>query len=206
MDIYNGRIEENPNEDYTQKKFVEKPNYALIKFLSIPIILIILFVLGVNLFMFVHDFDSIISYSEEFGVDSAMVASIIHVESKYRQNEITDEYAYGYMQVTNDMYEFVSKEIDISEVDFDEITKSEFNILVGTYYYSYLYNEFDGNEINTLCAYEIGEDTVKSWLASPDYSLNGKDLYYIPNEETKIYFNSVQSIYPYYKAMIELRI
>ncbi len=205
MDFKDERIRENLNEDYSTKKFEYTRNYKFLKYLLIPVCAILIFLFGINIFMEINNFDEIIKYSEMFEVDPAMTASIIHVESKFRPNAVSNKEAYGLMQITSDTFDFVSDNYDVGDVTFDNITDSELNIMVGTWYYSYLLKEFNNNKQNALCAYNAGPGTVRSWLSNPDYCFNGEDLYIIPYDETAQYIHRINTVYPIYKTMISLK-
>ncbi len=205
MDFNDERIRENINEDYSVKRFDNKNNFRMLKYLLIPFCVVFLFILGINIFMEVNNFDEIIKYSEMFEVDPAKTASIIHVESKFRPNAVSNKEAYGLMQITSDTFDFVNDNIDLSDKSFNDITESEFNIMVGTWYYSYLLKIFDGNEQNALCAYNAGPNAVRGWLNNPDYCFNGEDLYIIPYDETAQYIKRINTVYPIYKTMISLK-
>ncbi len=206
MDYNNDRIIENPNEDYSQKEFIHKPKNRWMLVIAIPIFTILGIILALNIFMYVNDFGTIIKCSEELGVDPAMVAAIIHVESKFDANAVSEQDAYGLMQITYDTFDFVTDKLGIENVEFTDIDNEEVNIIIGTYYYKYLLELFDGNVENALCAYNAGPTNVQNWLNNKDYSLNGEDLYIIPFSETQRYVDKISVLYPIYKVIINVRI
>ncbi len=206
MDLYEDKIRENLHEDYSKKKFVEKPKHRVLRYLMIPFGIIILFIIGANIFMSVNNFDLIIEYSQKFDVDPAMVASIIYVESKYNEEAVSPKNAVGLMQITEDTFTFANESLKLENTDFSDLTKGDVNIYVGTWYYSYLLNEFNGNIQNTLCAYNAGPNKVKEWQANEDYCFDGENLYIIPYQETRLYVHKVNTVYPIFKTLIELRL
>ncbi len=205
MDFYDDRIKENINENYKTKRFYTKSRFGLVKFFLVPFIIIVLFLISINVFMYVNHFDKIIEVSDEFGVDPALVASIIHSESKFDAYALSPKDAYGLMQITYETFQFVENNTDLDEQTFKDITKKDLNIYVGTWYYSYLLDRFDGIQVNALCAYNAGPNTVDSWLENPDYSPDGENLYKIPYEETNNYVHKINTVYPIYKSMINLK-
>ncbi len=206
MDYNNDRIVENPNEDYSKKTFIHKPKNRGMYIIAIPIFVILGVIFALNIFMYFNNFGTIIYYSDEFGVDPAMVASIIHVESKFDTNAVSNKDAYGLMQITYDTYDFVSERIGLEDVEFSDMAIEDINIMIGTYYYKYLLDLFNGNVENALCAYNAGPTNVQNWLKNQDYCLDGENLYIIPYSETEHYVNRINVLYPIYKVMINLRI
>lgn len=205
MAFYDDQLRENINKVDEEKKFYAKREYSVLRYLVLPVVVVCIFVIGVNIFMSINNFDTIIEYSDRFDVDPAKVASIIHVESKFDRLAMSSKDAYGLMQITYDTFDFAKNNIDLADAEFKDITEANLNIFVGTWYYSYLLNVFDGNETNALCAYNAGPTTVNGWLNNPDYAPNGEDLLIIPYEETSEYIHRINIVYPIYKNMMRLK-
>ncbi len=211
MDFYDDRVREDINENYKDKKFyTSKKQYSslrvkVLRLLMIPLLLIVLLIFAINIFMDINNFDTIIKYSKMYEVDPVMVASIIHVESKFRPEAVSNKGAYGLMQVTEQTFEFISEQTELSSSDFKDINTVDVNIMAGAWYYGYLLKMFNGNEQNALCAYNAGPNTVKSWLKNTDYCFDGENLYIIPYNETKQYIHKINIVYPIYKMMMDLK-
>ena len=127
--------------------------------------------------------DLIIKYSNEFNLDSYIVASVINIESGYDKDAISSMGAVGLMQLLPSTAEEIASKITIK--DFD-LTTPEDNIKMGCYYLSYLLKIFDNNLINSLCAYNWGLSNVKSWLDKGNYDALGT-ITNIPVKETSDY-------------------
>lgn len=198
---------ENLGEHMQEAK--HKKNSAKTIIAKIILILISLFFTGIismNLFMKINDFNTIISCSKKFGTDPAMIASIIHAESKFDQYAVSNKDAYGLMQITYDTFEFIKDKLGIDNVDFSQITLKNVNITAGTYYYSYLLEQFNGNVENALCAYNAGPTNVHNWLDNPEYSSDGQTLNVIPFPETENYVKKIKKVYHLYKFMLYFKI
>ncbi len=205
MDFYEDKVREDINENYKDKRFFDTIKFKSLRLLLIPFLVILIIIIGLNIFMEVNHFDSIIEYSEKYEVDPAMVASIIHVESKFRDGAVSNKNAYGLMQITEQTFEFITENTELTRDDFADINNVDVNIMAGTWYYHYLLEQFNGNEQNALCAYNAGPNTVRSWLQNEDYCFDGENLYIIPYKETKDYIHRINIVYPIYKTMISLR-
>lgn len=141
--------------------------------------------------------DEIKKYSLEFDVDGGLVASVINVESGYREGVISSKGAKGLMQIIPSTGEWLADRLG-EEFEEEKLLDSDFNIKLGTYYLSYLIGKFGDVKI-ALCSYNAGEGNVKSWLKDERYSSNGKELTKIPFKETENYVNRVEKNYKYYK-------
>lgn len=133
----------------------------------------------------------VVKYSEEFGLDKAMVYAIIKAESDFDKNAVSKSGAKGLMQIIPSTADWIATELDVSQYNlFDEET----NIKFGCFYLKYLYKKFD-NRNTVICAYNAGEGAVKTWLDD-----NGDiDESKIDFDETKEYLKRVNSNFRVYK-------
>lgn len=141
--------------------------------------------------------DEIIEYSNEFEVTPALVASVINVESGYNDDATSQKGAKGLMQIMPSTGRWLAEKIN-EKYDEELLLNASFNIKLGTYYLSYLIEQFDDERV-ALCAYNAGQGNVKEWLKNEEYSSDGKTLKEIPYEETKNYINKIEKNYRYYK-------
>ena len=100
------------------------------------------------------------SASKLYGVDSALIASVINAESGYKANAVSSKGAVGLMQVMPATAEWVAKKMKIELYDLKD---PKTNILIGTYYLKYLLDKF-GDTKTALMAYNAGEGKVQGWL------------------------------------------
>lgn len=138
----------------------------------------------------------ILEASEEAGVSSALVASIINVESGYKNDVVSNKGAVGLMQIMPETAEWIcqKKGIDYSTIDLkDEKT----SIMLGCEYLKMLSNSFDDIDA-TVCAYNAGPTKVKAWLSESENSVDGIVLSKIPYQETKEYLNKVKKSMRFY--------
>ena len=129
---------------------------------EITIILILLFL---ALFLFVLLVNSyyaykypikykseIIKYSEEFNIDSALVASVINAESKFDKNAISKKGAIGLMQILPSTANFIASKLKVYDFRKEDLLLPEINIRFGCYYINYLSNKFSSRLHTSLPA------------------------------------------------------
>ena len=142
-------------------------------------------------------YDLIVQYAQENDLDSALVASVINVESGYNSDALSSKGAIGLMQIMPSTGEWISSQIgeDFSQ---NEMFNPETNIKYGCFYLNYLLRYF-GDEKLALCAYNAGQGNVVSWLKNEEYSKDGATLDKIPYKETQNYLSRVLKNRHYYK-------
>ena len=136
-------------------------------------------------------------YSKEFYLDSALVFSVIKVESGFNLKAKSPKGAVGLMQILPSTAEYIAKSLGVKNYDLYNV---DTNIRFGCYYLRYLINKFTGLT-ESLCAYNAGEGNVRSWLKDDRYSSDGKTLQKIPFSETNNYVNKIYKSLDKYKKM-----
>ena len=136
-------------------------------------------------------------YAEKYGLDGALVCAVIKAESGFDANAVSVKGACGLMQITPSTFEFVLKRYGLPVGD---IFDPEDNIRAGCAYLRYLLDIFS-TERETLCAYNAGEGTLRSWLDNERYSSDKKTLKKIPFKETENYLKKIKFYYSLYKGI-----
>lgn len=129
--------------------------------------------------------DYISLYSDQYGVDRYIVASVINVESGYDSNAVSNAGAMGLMQILPTTAQDVADRLDIT-IEENDLFDVDTNIKIGCYYLSYLLKMFDGNIVNSLCAYNWGLNNVKNWINDGNIDESGS-ITNIPVKETRDY-------------------
>ena len=131
-------------------------------------------------------------YSSEFGVEEALVYSVIRTESGFRPEVESHAGAVGLMQLMPSTFDWLQEQLDGSVVYTSEQLKDpDTNIKYGTYFLSMLMDRYGGDIKTVAAAYNAGTTTVDGWLSDTTYSTNGTTLSYIPYEETEHYADKV---------------
>lgn len=130
-------------------------------------------------------------YSELRRLDEALVASVILGESKFDDAALSHKGAVGLMQIMPQTAEWIASQIDYEPYTEDVLLDPEVNIRFGTWYLASLREEFNGNEVLMLAAYNAGRGNVKSWMEKYNWTMEFTDIDQIPYKETRQYVAGV---------------
>lgn len=149
--------------------------------------------------------DVVIKYSRNYKVDNALVAAVIKTESKFNANSISDRGAIGLMQLMPETAEWICDELNDkrSIMTPDDIQEPELNVRYGTWYLSVLLQEFNGNEVLALAAYNAGIGNVNEWIEQYGWSYDFQDVDAIPFNETREYVKSVLKNKAKYRSLYQ---
>ncbi|KEZ85931.1 lytic transglycosylase [Clostridium sulfidigenes] len=147
---------------------------------------------------------SIIEYSEMYNVDPNLVAAVINTESKFAVDASSSKGAIGLMQIMPDTGKWIAEKLELSNFNEEIIADPEINIRMGTWYLKKLSEDFNGDYILVLAAYNGGPGNVTKWLEDEKYSSDGKKLHKIPFKETKSYVQKVKFNHRIYKYLYNL--
>ena len=145
--------------------------------------------------------NEIVNYSNEFSLDPAIVASLINVESSYKEQAISSKSAIGLMQIKLSTAEYLIDYYKLNEkVSLDVLMNAKQNLYFGCMYLRYLMNKFD-DKFTALASYNAGETRVRVWLSDKQYSLDGKTLKSIPYKETREYIIKIKKNLKFYQKI-----
>lgn len=139
-------------------------------------------------------------YSDSYGVDRVLVASIICVESSFNENAKSKKGALGLMQLMPATAKWLCEKKGEEYIE-EKLLTAEYNINLGTYYLKYLMGRFDSID-NAILAYNAGEGVVNGWLKNGTICLDGKTIEQIPYPETSAYLTKVKRAMNVYKDRI----
>ncbi|MBP3431920.1 MAG: lytic transglycosylase domain-containing protein [Clostridia bacterium] len=174
--------------------------YFFSAFLTLSIVFVAVF--GVNcvygwLFPVKYQ-EEISAASEAYGVEEAVIYSIINVESGFDKNAVSSRGAVGLMQL------MPSTAQSLAGTEGVDLLSPQENIMLGAKYIAQLANRFDDFEC-VLAAYNAGPTNVRNWLADERYSEDGKTLKKIPFAETKGYLEKYARNFKYYSQKLKSR-
>lgn len=115
--------------------------------------------------------ETITEIANQYNIEPVMIASIINAESGFDTGAISNVGAVGLMQLMPATAEYIAQKNGL-EYDSACLTEPEYNITLGTAYFSYLLEIF-GDTDTAICAYNAGPNKVKEWLQNDEYSKNG---------------------------------
>lgn len=134
-------------------------------------------------------------------VDPYLVAAIIREESQYDPRALSRVGAVGLMQVMPVTAQQVAKKQGFPEVSRDDLFDQDTNIRVGARYVEQLLQQFNGNLMYAVAAYNAGPQAVTGWIAKS----NGRDpdewVELIPYQETRQYVKRVLRSYREYHRL-----
>ena len=119
-------------------------------------------------------------YSQQYQVDEYLVIAMVKTESKFQPEAV-------------------------SGFNLDQLKEPQCNIRYGSWYLASLQEEFQGNEVLMLAAYNAGRGNVLSWMKQYgwDYSFNNPEK--IPYRETQEYVKSVLGNRNKYQKLYEVQ-
>ena len=139
-------------------------------------------------------------YSSEYDLDKYLVYAVIHSESKFDENAVSDAGAIGLMQL---LEETASDYNTKGKFDYnlpEQLKEPEVNIRLGCYYLSELMQRFKKRDL-AIMAYNAGPGNVEEWLMNDMFSDGNGGLHSTPFKETNDYVDKVLKSYKRYKEI-----
>jgi soluble lytic murein transglycosylase len=136
------------------------------------------------------DFDDIVKkYALARGLNPHFVLGLICQESRFQSDIASNAGAVGLMQLMPPTAQRVARKLGLSYSQ-GKLTDPEYNIALGTAYLAELFEEFAGDSVLVLAAYNAGDSAAQSW----DEEFGGQsDVFveHIPYRETRIFVKRV---------------
>jgi soluble lytic murein transglycosylase len=123
-------------------------------------------------------------------LDPALVAAVIYAETKF-DARTSSAGAVGLMQLMPDTANFLAKRSGATTFSTADLSTPAVNIAYGSYYLRYLLNEYHGNTVLALAAYNGGETNVDNWVKSARADRQRFRIGDIPFPETRAYVQRV---------------
>lgn len=135
------------------------------------------------------------SYSSRWKVDKFLTIAVMKVESNFSESAHSQSGAVGLMQIMPETAAWIAYQLGESsdEIanDIKNLRDPETNIRYGTWYLAELEDEFNGNDVLALAAYNAGRGNVHDWMEKNNWSENFSDVDKIPYAETRDYVKRV---------------
>ncbi len=142
--------------------------------------------------------DRIVKLMNSDRLNPYLVASIIREESMYDPKAISKAGAVGLMQVMPETGRWVAGQLGLQEFQPDLLFDTDLNIKLGAWYLTHLFEQFKGNVVFTIAAYNAGPDAVTEWIQRGDFQDMDEFIEQIPFSETRLYVKKVlRSYYEY---------
>lgn len=184
------------------KRYIKKRLRLIILFVAILVTIVIILDNAAMLLYPVKYHDLVQQYSEKYNIDPYLVLAIIKVESNFKPEAVSPKNARGLMQISEKTGKWGADKLKLADYVNENLFDPETNILIGCWYLSVLYGEFNDTDL-VLAAYNGGSGNVNQWLKDSKLSATGKHLDKIPFKETEQYIKKVNNSYIIYKKLYE---
>lgn len=135
--------------------------------------------------------EEITASGERYHVDPYLIAAVIKTESKFQNNARSKYGAVGLMQLMPETAAWIAGQLEEGRFSPEQLKNPACNIRYGVWYLSTLQEEFHGNEILTLAAYNAGRGNVQDWMEIYGWDYQFNDIEKIPFRETEEYVKNV---------------
>ncbi len=132
-------------------------------------------------------------------LDPSLIAGVIYVESRFRDQTSTAG-AEGLMQILPSTATYIAGKSGGTAFVEGDLATPQINIAYGSWYLRYLLDQYDGNELLALAAYNAGEGKVDEWHHNA--AATGEDFEaatHIPFPETRSYVGKVLEVRERYR-------
>lgn len=147
-------------------------------------------------------FEQIKKYSRENGLRTEFVYAVIHAESRFDHEAVSNKGATGLMQLLKITAEWGASELQIDGFEYGDVLDPDINIRIGCWYLQKLLKQYDGSEFLTLAAYNAGSGNVSGWIQNGKISPGEDKIENIPFPETRNYIKKVRRNEMIYKAIL----
>ena len=136
-------------------------------------------------------------YADEYGLERALVFSVIKTESDFNKDAVSNKGAIGLMQIKVQTAKYIASKLGVKEFD---LYSAKTNVQFGCYYLRYLIDRFKNVE-TALVAYNAGEGRVSEWLKNEEYSSDETNLKVVPYSESKNYLRKIKKSFAKYEKL-----
>jgi soluble lytic murein transglycosylase len=135
--------------------------------------------------------DIIRQQAEEKHLDPALIAGVIYVESRFR-DQTSVAGAKGLMQLMPATADYIARKSGGTRFVQGDLATPQVNIAYGSWYLRYLLDHYHGNRVLALAAYNAGEGKVDEWWrAAAARGERFQVARHIPFPETRDYVGRV---------------
>lgn len=145
--------------------------------------------------------ESVMRHAERHMLDPLLVTAMMRVESAFNRYAISPKGARGLMQIMPDTARWAAERMGLDDFDLEQLYDPETNIAIGVWYLSTLREQFDGDTVLALAAYNGGRANVLRWLREEAWSGEVETISDIPFPETRGYVQKVLQTYEWYRRI-----
>lgn len=141
--------------------------------------------------------------AQYFNVDPYLVLAVVQIESNFVHERFSKKGATGLMQLMPETAEWANEESGLDKHPYSYIEDPRANILLGTWYISYLHEKYEGDKAKILVAYNAGQGHVDRWLTEGIWDGTEYHTEKIPFPETRHYVKRALYYYYHYVEIYE---
>lgn len=145
-------------------------------------------------------------YSSQYQVDEYLIIAMVKTESKFQPEAVSGYGAMGLMQLMPETAIWISSQLDDTGFYLDQLKEPQCNLRYGIWYLRSLQEEFNGNEMLMLAAYNAGRGNVRSWMEQYGWDYSFSEPEAIPYRETQEYVKSVLDNRNKYQKLYEAQL
>lgn len=145
--------------------------------------------------------ESVERHARYHQVDPLLVTAVMRVESDFNRYAISSKGARGLMQLMPETAKWAAELMGIDGFDLEQLFDPEINIAIGVWYLSTLRQQFEGDTVLALAAYNGGRTNVLRWLREEAWSGEVETVQDIPFPETRGYVQKVLHTYQWYRRI-----
>lgn len=142
-------------------------------------------------------------YSHRYQVDEYLVVAMMKTESKFRPEAESRTGATGLLQLMPETAGWIAEQLEDDGYAVEQMKEPEQNIRYGAWYLRSLQEEFQGNEVLMLAAYNAGRGNVLEWMEKNGWDYSFADANAIPYQETREYVKRVLASRNKYQQLYE---
>lgn len=147
----------------------------------------------------VYFYSEIRTQAAKVGVNPTLVATIIRMESHFREDDVSHAGAVGLMQLMPATARWVALQAGEQDFALPLLSVPSVNIRLGSFYVAYLIKQFHGNLPEAIAAYNAGPNRVQRWLSSGVWSGDEVSVEDIPVLETRHFVARVLYTYDIFR-------
>lgn len=136
--------------------------------------------------------------ARRYNLDQWLLYAMIRVESGFDPQARSSKGALGLMQLMPETARWIAATRGISSFNPALLYDPELNVEFGSWYLRTLLNEFGGDEVLALAAYNGGGARVRRWLEEERWTGERETLHQIPFGETRWYVERVLTVRRWY--------
>ncbi|HCC32929.1 MAG TPA: lytic transglycosylase [Clostridiales bacterium] len=139
--------------------------------------------------------EAVREYAGEASLDPILVAAVIRVESRFRADAVSPRGALGLMQVMPETGRWIAAQLGVAPFTPEMLFDPFLNLRMGTWYLAHLWEEFHGDPVLALAAYNGGRGRVREWIRRKGWSPGDENTSFpvqsIPYGETRRFVTAV---------------